>query len=146
MCLPADAQTLHHHETAREVDGSGARALFRRAAHVWSGVEEDRGCASCAFAVCNDFRASSPLPSLTSYPDGAEHIGSKTAVQIRSHAQKFFSKLEKQEMSGAKGEGAFAWESISSTSIWVFMCPTKVRSGRCPDSQLPRPVSLCPCH
>ena len=38
--------------------------------------------------------------------DGAEHIGSKTAVQIRSHAQKFFSKLEKQEMSGAKVEGA----------------------------------------
>ncbi|CAL8463507.1 g3041 [Coccomyxa elongata] len=34
-----------------------------------------------------------------------EHIGSKTAVQIRSHAQKFFSKLEKQEMSGPKGEG-----------------------------------------
>lgn len=36
----------------------------------------------------------------------AEHIGTKTAVQIRSHAQKFFSKMEKQEMSGAKCEGA----------------------------------------
>ncbi|KAJ8898762.1 hypothetical protein K2173_005072 [Erythroxylum novogranatense] len=30
-----------------------------------------------------------------------EHIGTKTAVQIRSHAQKFFSKLEKEAM--AKG-------------------------------------------
>ncbi|KAJ9171594.1 hypothetical protein P3X46_014939 [Hevea brasiliensis] len=31
----------------------------------------------------------------------AEHIGTKTAVQIRSHAQKFFSKLEKEAV--AKG-------------------------------------------
>uniref|UniRef100_A0A2P2LU61 Uncharacterized protein n=1 Tax=Rhizophora mucronata TaxID=61149 RepID=A0A2P2LU61_RHIMU len=30
-----------------------------------------------------------------------EHIGTKTAVQIRSHAQKFFSKLEKE--ASAKG-------------------------------------------
>ena len=36
----------------------------------------------------------------------AEHIGSKTAVQVRSHAQKFFSKLEKQESAGIKSEGA----------------------------------------
>ena len=35
----------------------------------------------------------------------AEHIGSKTAVQVRSHAQKFFSKLEKQEAAGIKAEG-----------------------------------------
>jgi hypothetical protein len=30
----------------------------------------------------------------------AEHIGTKTAVQIRSHAQKFFTKLEKKKESG----------------------------------------------
>jgi hypothetical protein len=30
----------------------------------------------------------------------AEHIGTKTAVQIRSHAQKFFNKLEKKKESG----------------------------------------------
>ena len=32
-----------------------------------------------------------------------DHIGTKTAVQIRSHAQKFFSKLEKEQAAGAKG-------------------------------------------
>ena len=35
----------------------------------------------------------------------AEHIGTKTAVQIRSHAQKFFSKLEKEQAAGAKPDG-----------------------------------------
>lgn len=30
----------------------------------------------------------------------AEHIGTKTAVQIRSHAQKFFNKLEKKKEAG----------------------------------------------
>ena len=53
----------------------------------------------------------------------AEHIGSKTAVQVRSHAQKFFSKLEKQEAAGVKQEGAHrqydAKRIFSATSIWT---------------------------
>jgi hypothetical protein len=37
----------------------------------------------------------------------AEHIGTKTAVQIRSHAQKFFNKLEKKKEAGeAPDKGA----------------------------------------
>ncbi|KAK9837556.1 hypothetical protein WJX74_000097 [Apatococcus lobatus] len=35
-----------------------------------------------------------------------EHIGTKTAVQIRSHAQKFFSKLEKEQSGTVKTEGS----------------------------------------
>lgn len=37
-------------------------------------------------------------PNLAALP--AEHIGSKTAVQIRSHAQKFFSKMERRKEAG----------------------------------------------
>lgn len=35
----------------------------------------------------------------------AEHIGTKTAVQIRSHAQKFFAKLEREQASGNRSTG-----------------------------------------
>ncbi len=35
----------------------------------------------------------------------AEHVGSKTAVQIRSHAQKFFAKLGRDQEGGEKGGG-----------------------------------------
>ena len=45
----------------------------------------------------------------------AEHIGSKTAVQVRSHAQKFFSKLEKQEAAGIKSEGV-RWPPMRNVS------------------------------
>jgi hypothetical protein len=34
----------------------------------------------------------------------AEHVGSKSAVQIRSHAQKFFDKVEKGKDGGAAAE------------------------------------------
>lgn len=33
-----------------------------------------------------------------------EHVGSKTAVQIRSHAQKFFDKVERTKDTGTEAE------------------------------------------
>lgn len=50
----------------------------------------------------------------------AEYIGTKTAVQIRSHAQKFFNKLEKKKEAGelpAKGtasrqHSAAVWQDV----------------------------------
>ncbi len=38
----------------------------------------------------------------------AEHVGTKTAVQIRSHAQKFMNKLERQKDVGEDVGGSFA--------------------------------------
>lgn len=38
----------------------------------------------------------------------AEHVGSKTAVQIRSHAQKFFTKIEKSKEAGSIEDGEVA--------------------------------------
>jgi hypothetical protein len=46
-----------------------------------------------------------PTPP-TNHPN-PEHVGTKTAVQVRSHAQKFFNKLEKKKEAGeqiAQGE------------------------------------------
>ena len=53
---------------------------------------------------------SSAFPNkwLTSLID-AEHIGTRTAVQIRSHAQKFFSKLQREQSmnGGSEAERMF---------------------------------------
>jgi hypothetical protein len=40
----------------------------------------------------------------------AEHVGTKTAVQIRSHAQKFFTKIEKKKETGEPAQqGKCCW-------------------------------------
>ena len=84
-----------------------------------------------------------------------EHIGTKTAVQIRSHAQKFFSKLEKQEASGAKAEGAALRAALSCHTMhaWAEALPGPraqramtansplLGSGQCSKQQL-----LSPCR
>ncbi len=53
----------------------------------------------------------------------AEHIGTKTAVQIRSHAQKFFSKLEREQAagntSGTRAAPRFVFQSTTS-GIWLW--------------------------
>lgn len=54
-----------------------------------------------SFAPCLPF-ACAALPT--------EHIGTKTAVQIRSHAQKFFNKLEKKKEAGQlENAGVCVW-------------------------------------
>jgi hypothetical protein len=65
----------------------------------------------------------------------AEHIGTKTAVQIRSHAQKFFNKLEKKKEAGQqpdKGRHSTVFKlstilsaHLSSCGIWVFVIGPK---------------------
>jgi hypothetical protein len=49
----------------------------------------------------------------------AEHIGTKTAVQIRSHAQKFFNKLEKKKEAGEVPDKGVCTLHISK---WSLLC------------------------
>jgi MYB-related transcription factor LHY len=85
---------------------------LRMYGRAWRRIE---GAAPCCVALARALPVASTSCVCLSVPPWdvqklsavhrAEHIGTKTAVQIRSHAQKFFSKLEKQELSGAKAEG-----------------------------------------
>ncbi|XP_044420380.1 uncharacterized protein [Aegilops tauschii subsp. strangulata] len=46
-----------------------------------------------------------------------EHIGTKTAVQIRSHAQKFFSKVTRESSGSCSGSGAAAATATAAIQI-----------------------------
>ena len=63
----------------------------------------------------------------------AEHIGTKTAVQIRSHAQKFFSKLQR-EQSANRGPG----EGETRLALPASLCELLPLSWCSPSSRLCR--------
>jgi hypothetical protein len=70
----------------------------------------------------------------------AEHIGTKTAVQIRSHAQKFFNKLEKKKESGQQPDKGKGRCNVPTSMCCMFSAMLSLLSA------LATPPVLCTVH
>lgn len=103
----ADTEAIHHHQAARALDRRGACQVPRSAPAVRATVAQDRRWAGGAPGPPSSYLhlAADPADTDVGCLPAAEHIGSKTAVQIRSHAQKFFNKLERKKEAGEAASG-----------------------------------------
>ncbi len=109
--LTASSPFPAHAEHARFLD---ALKLYGR---QWRKIEGERGPHPCMHVsllvrfptMCSQpFLTSRHLTIYNARYGFAEHVGTKTSIQIRSHAQKFFNKLEK----GAASEGTHEFDGM----------------------------------
>ena len=114
--LAAGQEGLYNHKAKGEMDRWGARQVSTGSQAIRKGLEEIEvafyppgasGPGLKFVSLCVSSSAHSQSDYTTISQCGfAEHIGTKTAVQIRSHAQSSSAKLQReQSQSGAAGEG-----------------------------------------